>query len=144
MFRIGDRLLALPITAVREIVDLQSITEVPASPAFVLGIASLRGSILSIIDTSSLLYDEKSPRPSTKILVLVREDVVLSGLSVDAVHGVVPLHRSETLLDQSATPTPFIGGHYDLGLGGLVAQIDLAAIYSHIDRQRTALNLEMT
>lgn len=49
-FFLGDELYALPISALREIVRPLPITEVPRTPAWVLGVITLRGTVLPVMD----------------------------------------------------------------------------------------------
>ena len=54
-FRLGREEFALPMTEVREILRVQQPTEIPKSPPYLLGILTVRGRILPIIDLRSLL-----------------------------------------------------------------------------------------
>ncbi len=46
---------ALPVGAVREIVRLPDVTRVPGLPAFVAGLANVRGRVLAVLDLRPLL-----------------------------------------------------------------------------------------
>lgn len=54
-FSLGDEEFAFPMEAVREILRMQRPCEVPDSPAHLLGILTVRGSILPVIDLRVLL-----------------------------------------------------------------------------------------
>jgi purine-binding chemotaxis protein CheW len=55
MVRIGGSAYALPVAAVREIVRLPPLTRVPGLPAFVAGLANVRGRVLAVLDLRPLL-----------------------------------------------------------------------------------------
>ncbi len=55
LVRIGGSSYALPVGAVREIVRLPAVTRVPGLPAFVAGLANVRGRVLAVLDLRPLL-----------------------------------------------------------------------------------------
>lgn len=136
VFWAGERCLALAISGVREIVDLARVTPVPGAPPGILGIASLRGTILAVADTSVLFTGQPAPRPASKVLVLVRDEVVLAGLTVDRVHGIAAITGQGALADHAASAERFVRARHDLGLAALVSELDLGALYHHIESLR--------
>jgi purine-binding chemotaxis protein CheW len=52
---IGGSTYAIPVAAVREIVRLPAVTRVPGLPAFVKGLANVRGRVLAVLDLRPLL-----------------------------------------------------------------------------------------
>jgi purine-binding chemotaxis protein CheW len=138
VFWVGGHCLALPIDGVREIVDIVQVTPVPRAPSTVLGIASLRGTVLSIIDAEQLLFGRVATSRASKVLVLIRDGAVVTGLTVDRVHGVVAIARESLIQDHGTNPTRFTLALHDLGLGDLVAELDLSTLFAHIDSQRFA------
>jgi hypothetical protein len=55
---VGDELHAVELSLVREVVGAPSIAPVPRSPAWLLGLANLRGQIVPVIDTVQALGDQ--------------------------------------------------------------------------------------
>lgn len=55
VFRIGSELFALPIGAVHEVIDMPAVQQLPDAPKNILGIATLRGDLVSIYDPRPLL-----------------------------------------------------------------------------------------
>jgi chemotaxis signal transduction protein len=53
--RVGDERLALPVTRLREIVPLPPLTLLPGAPTWLLGIAQVRGTLLSVVALGALL-----------------------------------------------------------------------------------------
>jgi purine-binding chemotaxis protein CheW len=55
LVEVGGSSYALPVAALREIVRLPPVTRVPGLPAFVAGLANVRGRVLAVIDLRPLL-----------------------------------------------------------------------------------------
>jgi len=87
---------ALPIERVREIVRLRTITAVPRVPADVLGVISLRGEIVQVVDLRRRLgLTPGSPGRSARIVIVLGEDGRIGGLVVDAVNEVISVAEAE-------------------------------------------------
>jgi purine-binding chemotaxis protein CheW len=81
---------ALPVERVREIVRLRRITAVPRVPDDVLGVISLRGEIVQIVDPRRRLgLSPRRPGRSARIVIVLGEDGQIGGLLVDAVTEVL-------------------------------------------------------
>lgn len=137
VFWVGPRCLSLSIAVVREVVDLRQLTPVPMAPPAVLGIISLRGTILSVLDAEQVLTGTVAAVAATKILVLVRDGVAISGLAVQRVVGVAAMPAADFLHNHGASQE-LVSGYHDLGRGELVAVIDPDALFRHIDALRFA------
>ncbi len=84
-FRLGDANYALPLANVSAIELPLATTSLPFVPAWHIGIADLRGDIISVVDLRSLLGMNTVARtPSTRV-VIVRAEETTVGLIVDAV-----------------------------------------------------------
>lgn len=105
-FHLGVEVYALPIEAVREIVKVPVLTELPRTPADLLGVMNLRGEVLPVYDLKLRLRLSATPAPvagpgaeqariprSSRILVL-RDGQGDAGVLVDAVQEVVRLRPS--------------------------------------------------
>jgi purine-binding chemotaxis protein CheW len=68
LFPLGPELYALPLAQVREVVPAPALTCLPTAPPFVLGLVSLRGDVLPVLDSGMLLG---SPFPADPRYVLV-------------------------------------------------------------------------
>ncbi|MBI5507672.1 MAG: purine-binding chemotaxis protein CheW [Deltaproteobacteria bacterium] len=92
-FWVGDEEYAIEITQIQEIIKVPTIAEVPRAPAGVLGIISLRGTIVPVVDLRVIL--RLDPRPVTgqnRVLVL-RGDGDPLGVQVDRVSNVVRMDK---------------------------------------------------
>jgi len=78
---------AIETRYVREVHPLESLTPLPCTPAFVLGIVNLRGEILSVIDLKKFFdLPEKGLTDQNKVIVL-RSGNMVFGVLADAVAG---------------------------------------------------------
>lgn len=50
LFNLGEEVYGIPITHVINIIELQKITEVPDTPAYIRGVINLRGSVIPVMD----------------------------------------------------------------------------------------------
>ncbi len=96
VFSLAGELYAVELTKVREILSPPPITEVPRAPRQVLGVCSVRGMLVTVVDLRRRLGVEESPptRRSRLLLAPGEEDEML-GLLVDEVKHVVRLAESQ-------------------------------------------------
>lgn len=88
-FHVGEEVYGFDIGDVAEILLPRAVTPLPRTPPFVLGVASLRGAVLPVLDLAGRLgMDRGEPGRSSRILV-VRDGEEAMGLWVDRVRGVV-------------------------------------------------------
>ena len=52
IFEIAGAFFSMPLEAVEEVVPSSSVTRVPNSPPFLLGLAAIRGKIMGVIDAA--------------------------------------------------------------------------------------------
>ena len=95
LVRVAGASYALPVAAVREIVRLPPVTRVPGLPAFVAGLANVRGRVLAVIDLRPLLRLD-APRGERLVIldglgVIPSSGRAIVGLVVDAALNLVHL-----------------------------------------------------
>ena len=98
-FSLRTEEFALRISQLKEILKYQRITEVPKMPEYVLGITSLRGKVIPVIDLriKILPYEEtRAVSEKTKILI-IKGPRGMIGAVVDRVSGVMRIVKSEIL-----------------------------------------------
>jgi purine-binding chemotaxis protein CheW len=89
-FRLGGEDYGVPIEQIREVLRTPPITEVPRAPAHVLGVVTVRGEIVAVIDTRRRLGLGGGDVAAGRIVIVDAGEGPL-GLLVDAVAGVVRL-----------------------------------------------------
>ncbi len=97
-FDIGSECYALPLRSIREIVRTPPLTDVPRAPKHILGVAGVRGAIVSVVDLSTLIgRSSKRDRLSERLLLINTGDEVV-GAVVDRVQTVFRLDSEEVEL----------------------------------------------
>ncbi|HEX4352647.1 MAG TPA: chemotaxis protein CheW, partial [Polyangiales bacterium] len=99
-FVLATETYALPLSCVREIMRVPSVTDVPRAPHDVLGIISVRGQVTTLVDLRRRLrVDASAVGSRTRILLVDQGDEIL-GLLCDRV---LQVHRlSETEVELSS------------------------------------------
>lgn len=98
-FLLGTETFAIGILAIKEIIEYDSLTEVPMMPLYVRGVINLRGAVVPVLDLP--VRFGKAANAVTKRTCIVIIDVVLGsqqhvlGLVVDAVNAVLDIPASE-------------------------------------------------
>jgi purine-binding chemotaxis protein CheW len=88
-FAVGGEAFGVPLTQVLEILGVRNITRVPRSPPDVVGVCTVRGELVTVIDTRQRL-EPGAPRAENRgrILLTSTSDGEKVGLLVDEVLGV--------------------------------------------------------
>ncbi len=100
-FALGAEMYAIGIDAVREILKVVQMTELPLMPDFVRGVMNLRGAVVPVIDLSARLGLHITPIDRRTCIVIVEVGAQpgssgqILGMLVDAVHEVVACTPAE-------------------------------------------------
>jgi len=103
-FTVDDGLFGLDVEHVQEVIRTPRITPVPLAPPAVLGLANLRGQVVTVLDLRARLGLEPRPEPGA-ITVVVRHDGEVVGLVADAPGDVL-----EVSADQQDPPPEALTG----------------------------------
>lgn len=104
--RIGDRLLALPLTAVVETMRPLPVEAFGGTPTFIPGLAMIRGAVVPVVDVRLLLGADQAGESAPERFVTVSTGHRIVALAVDAVLGLrtlddVALPALPALLDSA-------------------------------------------
>ncbi|HUI45653.1 MAG TPA: chemotaxis protein CheW [Nitrospirota bacterium] len=99
-FRLGGEEYAVMVDDVREVLKLRDLTVVPNAPDYILGVISLRGTMLPIMDLCKRFGIESGARDEKSRIVVVNPDEEEVGLMVDRVTGVFKI------MPDAIKPTP--------------------------------------
>ena len=95
-FRLGDDVYAGPVSLIREILKPPPLTPVPRAPFAVMGIVSVRGQLVTVIDLRRRLrLPEAAPTRRARVLRVNPTGAETLGLFVDEVLQVYRLADSE-------------------------------------------------
>lgn len=94
-FKLGREMYAVPIDQVREVMKLWAVTPVPNSPGHVLGVTTLRGAVLPVIDLGRILGIPEGQRDDKSRIVVASINDERTGIVVDRVQGVMRIREDE-------------------------------------------------
>ena len=115
-FRLASETYGIESMFVREIHTLRDFTPLPGVPAFVIGIANIRGQIISVVDLKKFFNLPDKGLGELNKVIIIRNKRMEFGILADAVLGTrsVPL---EAIQAPPATVTG-IGAEYSKGITG--------------------------
>jgi purine-binding chemotaxis protein CheW len=93
-FRVASEEYAISIMEIKEIIKPREVTEVPRAPKFVLGVISLRGLIVPIMDMRARLSLFCTEVSSRERIVVIHREAGFCGLLVDEVIQVARIAKS--------------------------------------------------
>jgi purine-binding chemotaxis protein CheW len=100
-FQAGSENLAISILDVKEIIEINTITDVPMTPDYIRGVINLRGNVVPVIDLSARLGRQSSEITKRSCIVLVqveyKEDAQLLGMLVDAVDEILEIPEANIM-----------------------------------------------
>ncbi len=106
-FKLENEIFALDIAKVREVLDYTSITKVPQTPDFMLGVINLRGSVVPVVDMRLKFGMSKTEKTVNTCIIIVEidieEEATIIGALADSVQEVM------TLEPDQIEPPPRIG-----------------------------------
>jgi purine-binding chemotaxis protein CheW len=88
-FVVGNEVYGVEILSIREIIKLREITEVPRAPRFLLGVVTVRGLVLPVVDLRLRLKLDVPVLGRNASILVVMHKGERYGLLVDEVRGVV-------------------------------------------------------
>jgi purine-binding chemotaxis protein CheW len=88
-FYVGDLLVGADIRQVEEINRQMDFTPLPHVPPFVLGVLNLRGSVVTVVDLSTILGVKHASQSQRSHNVIIRFEGERIGLAVDRIADVV-------------------------------------------------------
>ena len=93
-FRVAHEGYAISIMAIKEIVKPRDVTEVPRMPAFIMGVISLRGVIIPVMDMRLRLSLPINPATGRERIIVLRMETGFCGVLVDEVIQVARIKKS--------------------------------------------------
>ena len=108
----GEQLI-LPLTGVSEIQGMPPTTRLPGTQPWLLGLAHVRGRMVSVVDLSVLLQGADQTGSPGKQVVLLRGESAPTALRVDQVVGLQRIRDADLERDASGVPdwlAPYLTG----------------------------------
>jgi purine-binding chemotaxis protein CheW len=110
-FDLGDRRLALPLSLVVEVGELESVRPLPFLPEWVQGVTNIRGEIVSVTDVA--LYfniSKRSNRKKNRAVIVVYNGEVKTAVVVDRITATRMLYRKEETEEERKTEQTVLSG----------------------------------
>lgn len=115
VFPIDDRLFGIDVEHVQEIIEVPEITQRVLVEDYILGMISLRGEPISVLDFRLFLGIAAGEPSIDRRLIILQNEGQHFGVLVDAITEVTTYH------DDERQPMPFLPGtHHAAGLSGVV------------------------
>jgi purine-binding chemotaxis protein CheW len=113
IFRAGRERFCLPVLDVEEVVEWPSVTDLPLSPAFLMGIFNLRGSIVPVIDIA-FTEGRRADLPPKHCVVAIKNgaeagEFLRLGIAADEVIGTYST-SDPLLVDEAPSDVPHCCG----------------------------------
>ncbi|MEO7072190.1 MAG: chemotaxis protein CheW [Rhodanobacter sp.] len=86
-FRVGSRLLVTGIDEINELLAVPTLTSVPGTQPWLLGVANVRGNLVPVIDFARFLFGDRTQHSDRTRLLVVRQGSGNVALMVDEVFG---------------------------------------------------------
>lgn len=139
-FTLDRILLAIPMAAALEINPLGRATPLPNLPRWLMGVANLRGEIVSVVDLKAFLGltpdgEGRGDSGRPRMLILVRSAETIIGLAVDQVAGLFHLDRRIQV-----RPSPYREGDPEAKLADCIEGV-LTAEDAGLEGEDRLLNL---
>lgn len=131
-FALGKENYGVDVTQAKEVFRSEHFTKVPGTPTFVIGIANLRGQIVSIIDIRPFLGLPVTCPAQEMWLIVTDVRGHLVGLLVDRINEAVLIQRSAIqppVATISGAQASFTTGQIALG-DNILVMLDLSKIMS--------------
>lgn len=115
VFRIGTEEYALPIESVREVVKTPHIARIPQLPAYIRGVANVRGNVVAVLDLAIKMNHSEVTSDHSGHLLILKDDEYQVAIGIDQVPETLMVrdveidHSSEVLLHMASSDT-FIQG----------------------------------
>lgn len=131
-FTLAEEAYAVPLITIREVLSVPRITDVPGSPSYVLGVSSVRGQLLTVIDPRRRLrLRAQDLSGQARVLLTKTRGEETVGLVVDSVQQVLRLRTDQ--IEVASTTFGSDISPYVLGIGRpsaheIVVLLDLLAV----------------
>ena len=95
-FDLGDRRLALPLSLVAEVGELENVRPLPFVPEWVQGVTNIRGEIVSVSDIALFFnIPARSAGKKNRAFIVLRNEEMKTALVVDRITATRMLYRKE-------------------------------------------------
>jgi purine-binding chemotaxis protein CheW len=131
-FKIGNEEYGVDILLVQEILKLPSITKLPKSVPYIMGVIDLRGKVIPIVDLSKKFKMDVHKESESNRAIVVDIGGKQVGLAIDSVSHVVRINSGD--IEPPPPVVKGISGRYIVGIAklenGFVVILDINQIFT--------------
>jgi purine-binding chemotaxis protein CheW len=140
-FHLGEELFALDISKVREVIEFNTVTKVPQTPAFMRGVINLRGGVVPVVDLKTKFGMGNTDKTINTCVIIsevqVEGESIVLGAMADAVDEVFDLNID------NVEPAPKIGTQLNTDfLKGMGKKNEQFILLLDIDKVFSIIELE--
>lgn len=129
LFSLGTDRYALPASAVREVMPLQRLKQVPEAPAWVAGLLSYRGQIIPVLDLCQRVLGRAARRSiNTRIVLLQYSPANALGLILEQASQVARLPMQAQQPMGLNAGGAYLGSVQAQGSGDIIQRISIAGL----------------
>lgn len=137
LLEVKDRLYAIEISEVKEIIRNAKTEQLPDQPALFEGVINLRGQFLPVMDLAKRFLLGEAENSINQRIVVVMIDGRPVGLRVDAVYSIDTIHATDDLSDH--LEKVYIKQHFIKAIsdvdGKLTIILDVSQIFNEIEME---------
>ena len=113
-FRIGEQRFVATMDEVREVLDPPVCTRVPGTKSWFLGVANVRGTLVSVMDLHGFMAGGRSPQGQRARVLMYSRDGVMAAFRVDDVLGMQRFYLDEraSVTVEAGALTPYVDGGF--------------------------------
>ena len=94
-FRLASETYGIETKYIREVYPLKDFTPIPGTPSFVLGMANIRGRILSVIDLKKFFNLPEKGLGELNKIIIVRNEIMEFGILANSIIGTASLNIND-------------------------------------------------
>jgi len=148
-FKLEEEIYGVDIMSVREVLDYTSVTKVPQTPDFMVGVINLRGNVVPVIDLKRKFGLGKTTKTVNTCVIIVEVDIddesTVLGALADSVQEVVDF-EGKVIEDApkigTQLNTAFIDGMAKKD-DGFVIILNVNSVFTNVELTNLSVNAEM-
>ncbi len=132
-FKLGNELFAVSVSKVLEVLQKQTITLVPDTPDYILGVINFRGEIVPVADSRTKFHMPRRTDTDKYVIIVMElesgEEKMVIGVTADSVMDVMNIETKDI------KPVPNMGSHLNSAyIAGMITVNDRFIMILDVDK----------
>ena len=132
VFEVNGEEYGVAVHEVISIEKLEGTTVIPNMPAYLFGMAKVRGELIPVIDTKKVFYQEKIALEDKTKMIVVQSNELPIGLMVEDAKEIIDADNVKPINQIATYKSPFVVGVVHLN-ERLITQIDVNELVKTLD-----------